>query len=56
MARYFVTIEATVRKTLVVEADNKQDAIELAHEDFSVAPSGDQEHYSQETVEVRREG
>lgn len=49
---YDVTIEAIVRKTIRVEAQNKQDAIENAHSLFSVANTDEQERYEEETVGV----
>ena len=49
--RYAVTIEAVIRKTYEVEADDMQKAQEMANEMFTVEPDGD-EYYSQETIDV----
>lgn len=50
---YDVEIEATVRKTITVEAGDEKSAAEQAHEMFSVASDGDPEHYEQDTLEVK---
>lgn len=53
MPTYNVTILARVTKTLTVEADNEQAAVEMAHEGFSVLPEDDTpEDYDEETVNV----
>ena len=55
MSKFAVMIRGTVRKTIEVEADNEEDAIEQAHETFTVAPEdGVDEAYNQETVEVNK--
>lgn len=52
MPTYQVKITAKVTKTVEVEADNEDEAIEAAHENFTVACEGDEEDYEQETDEV----
>ncbi len=52
MQIYEVTIQATVTKTVSVEADNEDDAVELAHEEFSVSSTSNDEKYTQETISV----
>ena len=52
--KYLVTIEATIRKTLEIEADNRFEAIERAHEDFTVECEGSDEYYNQETLQVEQ--
>lgn len=49
--KYQVVIEAVVRKTIEVEAENSQAAQEQAHGMFTVECDGD-EYYSQEILEV----
>lgn len=51
MKKYEVTIEAVIRKTYTVEAEDEQSAQEQAHEMFTVEPEGD-EHYDQQVLEV----
>lgn len=51
MKTYAVTIEARIIKTLVIEAGSQQEAVELAHQQFSVECEGD-EYYAQETQDV----
>lgn len=51
MKTYAVTIEARIIKTLVIEAGSQQEAVELAHQQFSVECEGD-EYYVQETQDV----
>jgi len=54
MKSYEVTIMAKVTKTVEVEADNDQDAEELAHEIFNTSCElGVPEAYDQETVLVK---
>jgi len=53
-ASWDVTILATVKKTVTVKAKTEQEAIELAHGEFSVLCDNDQEKYTQETVEVKK--
>ena len=49
MKTYAVTITATITKTYTVEAENKQTADILAHEQFSVLSADEPENYDQET-------
>lgn len=49
--RYAVTIEAVIRKTYEVEADDMQKAQEMANEMFTVEPDGD-EYYDQQAIDV----
>ena len=50
--QYEVTIRATVTKTYCVEAETEADAIEQAHEGFSILNDDAPEDYNQETVSV----
>jgi len=53
MKTYEVTIEAVIRKTYTVEAEDIQKAQEQAQEQFSVLNEpGVDEHYSQDILEV----
>lgn len=53
MKTYEVTIKATIYKTIIVEANNVDDAYVAAHEEFSVLPQeGVYERYEQETVDI----
>ena len=52
MKTYYVTIRATVTKTIRVQADNQDAAAEIAHESFSVCDSSDDERYDQETEAI----
>lgn len=56
MARYLVTIEAIVRKTIKVEAANKDEADEVANGLFSTDVEGDgsDEEYDQQTVDIKK--
>ena len=45
MKKYEVIIRATVTKTLHVEADNEEDAVMMAHEEFDVANDHNDENY-----------
>lgn len=49
--RYEVTIEAVIRKTYTVEAEDTGKAMEEAQGLFSVLPEGD-EYYSQDVLKV----
>ena len=51
MKTYDVTIQATVRKTIRVEANNSDAAYEEAHEQFTTECDGD-EHYDEQTIEI----
>ena len=50
--KYAVTIRATVTKTIHVEADTEDAAIEAAHEEFTTECDGGEENYEQDTVRV----
>ena len=53
MRQFDVTIKGSVTKTYRIEAENEQDAIEQAHEGFSMlAEEGIEEDYNEETMEV----
>ena len=53
MATFEVTIEAVVRKTYTVNADDSYKAQEIAQEMFSVVNEpGVDEYYSQEVIET----
>ena len=52
MKIFEVEIQATVRKTIVVEAPDENAAYEKAHEKFSVLNDGQPEHYEQETLNL----
>jgi hypothetical protein len=49
MKTYEVGIRATICKRLTIEAENEEDAIEAAHEQFSVLNDDIPENYDQET-------
>ena len=49
---YRVTIEATLRKTLTVEASSEQDAEEIADEEFDLHRDHNPEMYDQQTISV----
>jgi len=50
--KYDVTITAKITKTYRVEADDEEEAIETAHQIFSVvAEEGIEENYDQDTVD-----
>jgi hypothetical protein len=51
MKTYEVTVQAIIRKTYTVEADDMQKAQEMAHEMFTVEPEDD-ECYEQDIVDV----
>jgi len=50
MSVFKVTIRGSVTKILTVDADSEEDAIETAHEIFSVTPCGLEEKYNEETL------
>lgn len=54
MPRWAVMIKATVRKTIEVEADTEDEAIDEAHSLFSVLNDGEEEDYDEETEGVER--
>jgi hypothetical protein len=49
---YAVTITAKVTKTYNIGAPDEDKAVELAHQLFTVAPEGGDEHYDQDTDDV----
>jgi hypothetical protein len=49
---YRVTIEATLRKTLTVEASSEENAIDLANEEFDLRSDHNPEKYDQQTIDV----
>ena len=53
MPNYAITIQATVLKTIYVSAKNEQEAVEEAHQIFTVVsePKG-LEKYTEETISV----
>ena len=51
MKTYAITIRATVTKTITVEADNEDDAMEQAHELFSVLCDDIDEDYNEEVID-----
>ena len=51
MKTYNITISATVTKIITVSAETRQDAVEQAHEEFTVVCDGD-EDYNEETLNV----
>ena len=52
MKTYSVTIQARIVKTITVEADDIDQAYELAHEQFSVLNDDNEEHYEQDTIDI----
>lgn len=52
MKTYRITIRATVTKTIRVQAENEQDAIELANEEFDVANDHNDENYEQDLLDI----
>lgn len=54
MPTFRVTVEATITKTLTVEAEDVDHAYELAHQQFSVMPEDD-EQYTQDVIECEEE-
>ena len=53
MKEWDVTIEATTRRTLRIQSPTRSQAIEVAHETFSVLNDDNKEEYSEETVDVK---
>jgi hypothetical protein len=49
---YKVTIEATLRKELTIDASNEQNAIDLANEEFDLRNDHNPEKYDQQTISV----
>lgn len=52
MKTYDVTIQATVTKTIRVEAEDSNEATMLAHEEFNVHSGEEEEHYDEQTLEI----
>jgi hypothetical protein len=53
MKTYEVTIRATIVKTYIIEAQNKDEAFATGHDIFSVEiDEADERHYEQETVDI----
>ena len=56
MKKYKVVISATITKWITVEAENEDEAVELAHEEFNLDPLGasldssTNERYEQEMI------
>ena len=55
MKTYRVSILAQIGKTITVEADDVEAAEELAHELFDPTAYDGDEHYTQDTYEIREE-
>lgn len=53
MKTYEVTIQATVRKTITVEAEDEQQAVDFAHEEFTVASTDEAESYNEEYLDIK---
>ena len=51
MKTYIVVVKAIITKEIEVIAENEDDAIEQAHENFSVLNDNSPENYHQETGE-----
>lgn len=49
---YDVQIRATITKTVRVDAENEDAAVELAHQEFTLSPESE-EHYDEKTLDVR---
>ncbi len=52
MKAFDVTIKATLIKTITAYAGSEDEAIEIAHESFSLACDGTPERYDQELVTI----
>ena len=50
MKQYEVTMRSVITKTYIIEAEDDCDAIEVAHDSFSVLPDDSPERYEQEIV------
>lgn len=51
---YEITIRATVTKTLNVTAKTEDQALDLAHDMFTLEHSGDPEKYDQDTIQIEK--
>lgn len=52
MKTYSITIRATVTKTVQVQADSRDDAIEMANDEFDVATDHNDENYEQDLLDI----
>jgi hypothetical protein len=52
MKTYNVTIQATITKTIRVEAEDRNMATIQAHEEFNVYSGEAEEHYDEQTIEI----
>ena len=52
--KYVVTIQATIRKQIEVDAKDEGEASDLAHEQFSVLSDGIPEKYEQDTLGIAK--
>jgi hypothetical protein len=52
MKTYDVTIQATVTKTIRVEAVDSNEATIQAHEEFNIYSGEAEEHYDEQTLEI----
>lgn len=52
--KYVVTIQATIRKQIEVDATDEDEASDLAHEQFSVLSDGIPETYEQDTLGIAK--
>ena len=55
MKKYNVTIRAEITKTIAVEANDTNQAAEIAHELFSVLNDSYDENYNQDAVRIEEE-
>ena len=53
--KYRVSILAQIGKTITVEADNREEAEQLAHELFDPTQCLGDEHYTQDTYDIYEE-
>lgn len=54
MNTYRVTVEAVIRKTYTVQAEDSQKAQDMANQMFTVEP-GDDEYYDQQAIDVEED-
>ncbi len=52
MKTFKVLIEATIRKEIEVEAENRDEAVEQAHELFTTENDGTAERYEEDMISV----
>jgi hypothetical protein len=50
MKQYEITMRSVITKTYIIEAEDEGNAIEVAHESFSVLPDDMPERYEQEIM------